>query len=311
MPRPPSRPSPSPAPPDGLHPGNPHRARYDFPRLVAAAPELARFLRPHPVEGQTIDFADPAAVFALNRALLLAHYGLVRWELPPEALCPPIPGRADYLHHVAELPGLGVGPDVALLDIGTGASAIYPVLAARAFGWRAVGTDISPASIDWARRLVAANPVLTGKIELRHQPDPCAIFSDVTAPGERFALSVCNPPFHDSPGSAANGTLRKLRNLGAVAGKRRVDGRPVLNFGGRANELWCEGGELGFVRRMIAESAARPTLCAWFTTLVSKSGHLPLLDDSLRRAGVAEVRVLAMRHGQKFSRILAWRFAVA
>lgn len=314
--RPPASPAstPPPAPPPGLHPRNPHRNRYDFPRLLAAHPELAAFLRPHPVEGDTIDFADPAAVLALNRALLHAHYGITHWELPPGALCPPIPGRADYLHHVADLlpPAATARPEnVAVLDIGTGSNCIYPLLGASAFGWRFVATDCNADSLRWAEKLIAANPAVAGRIECRRQPDPLAVFTGVARAGEHFALSVCNPPFHDSPATAEAGTARKLRNLGTVAGRRDASGRPVLNFGGRDHELWCPGGELGFIRRMIAESARHPALCGWFTTLVSKSAHLPFLHEALARAGTAETRVLAMRHGQKFSRILAWRFATA
>ena len=322
MARSPSRLSASPSPPapplavaEGLHPRNRHRDRYDFPALIRAHPELARLLVPHPVEGQTLNFADPAAVLALNRALLAHHYGVTHWDLPPGALCPPIPGRADYLHHVADLLAstasdgqIPRGPDVALLDIGTGASAIYPILGAREYGWRFVGTDIAAASLAWARDLVAANTTLAGLIEFRHQARPSAIFEGVVRPGETYAASICNPPFHASAAEAAAGTQRKLRNL-AAGRSHRSEGQPALNFGGRANELGCEGGEPAFLRRMIAESARRPTLCRWFTTLVSKSAHLPALHDALRAAQASEVRVIAMRHGQKHSRILAWRFA--
>lgn len=311
MPRPPA----TPPPPSDLHPRSRHHGRYDFPALVAALPALARFLVPHPVEGHTVNFADPAAVLALNRALLAHHYGIVGYELPPGALCPPIPGRADYLHHLADLlsdtnsdRAIPRGPAVRILDIGVGANAIYPLLGAREYGWRFVGADISPASLDWARRLVAANPAVADLIELRRQPSPRAVFENIVEPGETFAASLCNPPFHASAAEAAAGAARKLRNL-AAGRSHRAAGQPALNFGGQANELWCEGGEPAFIRRMISESAARPTLCRWFTTLVSKSARLPELESALATTRASEVRVIPMRHGQKHSRILAWRFA--
>jgi 23S rRNA (adenine1618-N6)-methyltransferase len=312
MPRPPT----PPAAPAALHPRSKHRERYDFSALVRALPELARYLVAHPITGDTINFADPAAVLALNRALLAHHYGILRYELPPGALCPPIPGRADYLHHLADLlaettPDHAIprGPGVRILDIGVGANAIYPLLGAREYGWSFVGADISPASLDSARRLVAAN-ALADRIELRLQTASSAIFSGVAAPGETFAASLCNPPFHASAAEAAAGTTRKLRNL-AAGRSHRAAGQPALNFGGHANELWCEGGEPAFIRRMIAESASRPTLCRWFTTLVSKSARLPELESALATARASDVRVIPMRHGQKHSRILAWSFAAA
>lgn len=296
-----------------LHPRNVHRAPYDFPRLIAALPDLRPFVQPHPLAGDTIDFSHPAAVTTLNRALLKLHYGVVHWDLPPGYLCPPVPSRADYLHHAADLLAADrksalppYGPEISVLDIGTGANVVYPLIGAHTYGWRFVATDIDPVSINWARQLIAANPAVAARIECRLQPSPGAIFENVAKPAETFALSICNPPFHASPEEAAAGTLRKIRNLGSPAA--RSSAKLALNFGGRANELWCPGGEVAFIRRMIAESAARPDLCLWFTTLVSKRASMPVLERALRQTRVTDVRTIAMFAGQKQSRLLAWTF---
>ncbi|HYD85740.1 MAG TPA: 23S rRNA (adenine(1618)-N(6))-methyltransferase RlmF [Opitutus sp.] len=292
-----------------MHPRNRFAGGYDFSRLVRRCPELARFVHANPTGIATIDFADPAAVTLLNRALLLDAYGLAHWDIPVGQLCPPIPGRADYLHHIADLLADGQtapprGPAIALLDIGVGASCIYPIIGVAEYDWRFVGTDIDPASLAWARKLIAANPTLSGRIECRFQPLRSNIFRGAVKSDETFAASICNPPFHASAEDAAAGTLRKLKNL-----NRGKATSPVRNFGGRANELWCEGGEAAFVARMIAESAQRPELCRWFTTLVSKRETLPAIHRALQRVKATEVRVIDLAHGQKKSRIVAWRFA--
>lgn len=245
---------------------------------------------------------------ALNRALLLHHYGIAGWDLPAGYLCPPIPGRADYLHHLADLLGgsraaAPRGPDVRVLDIGVGANCVYPLIGASDYGWRFVGTDIDPVALRWARQHVTNNTRLAGLIELRLQSAPSHIFRGVVREGETFAASLCNPPFHASPEAAAAGTRRKVRNLGGSA-----TAAPVLNFGGRSNELWCPGGEVAFVQQMIAESAEQPALCRWFTTLVSKRESLPALYRALRRANARDVRKIDLAHGQKESRIVAWSF---
>lgn len=297
-----------------LHPRNLHRTPYDFSRLIAALPDLRPFVRPHPLAGDTIDFSDPAAVLTLNRALLKLHYGIDAWDLPPGYLCPPIPSRADYIHHAADLLSADnsaacARPDrnaLTVLDIGTGANCVYPLLGAAIHGWRFVASEVDPRSIAWARQLVAANPPVSAKIEIRVQPSPQAVFQNITRPGESFALSICNPPFHASPEEAAAGTLRKLRNLTAAASTGQA--KPTLNFGGRPNELWCAGGEVAFIQRMIAESAARPSLCVWFSTLVSKRSSLPVLERDLRRARAVKVSIVTMFAGQKQSRLLAWSF---
>lgn len=288
----------------GLHPRNRHTAGYDFSALRQRCPELAPFIRPSPAGSDTIDFADPAAVLMLNRALLKSDYGVEHWDLPPGYLCPPIPGRADYLHHLADLLGVNArGPGVRILDIGMGANAIYPILGVQDYGWRFVGADIDSVAVNWARQIVAANRNVAGKIECRLQRSPSSIFSGIVQPGETFAASVCNPPFHESAADAAAGSRRKVKNLHGHRAKK-----PVLNFGGQSNELWCAGGEAGFIRRMIAESAAQPNACGWFTTLVSKRENLPSLRHALTAARASDVRTIDLAHGQKQSRILAWTF---
>jgi 23S rRNA (adenine1618-N6)-methyltransferase len=134
---------------------------------------------------------------------------------------------------------------------------------------------------------------------------PSAIFRGVVPPTEVFDLSICNPPFHASRAEALAGTRRKLTNL---SGRDVAKAKTVLNFGGQDGELWCEGGELAFVRRMITESAQMPGICRWFTTLVSKVSNLPLIEQALQAVRPADVRVIAMAQGQKKSRIVAWRF---
>lgn len=293
----------------GWHPRNRFGGRYDLAALVRRCPDLARHVVAGPTGEDTVDFADPAAVLSLNRALLLHHQGLEHWDLPSGYLCPPVPGRAEHLHRIADLLAddaaapVPRGAKVSVLDIGTGANGIYPVLGVAEFGWRFVATDIDPVAVRWVAELVAANRVLSGKIECRLQRDPGSVFDGVVRPDERFDLSVCNPPFHASAEEAASGTLRKLRNLGSGRPKA-----PVLNFGGRGGELWCPGGELGFIRRMVAESAQRPALCRWFTTLVSKQQNVAPVRSALDAARVAGSRVIEVGVGHKRSRIVAWTF---
>lgn len=294
----------------GFHPRNRHAARYDFPTLIQTSPDLAPFVHPSPAGTDTIDFANPAAVLALNRALLKTHYGIAHWSIPQGYLCPPIPGRADYLHHLADLLAesndavIPRGPAVRILDVGVGANCIYPIIGVSEYAWNFVGTDIDATALASARQLIATNPTLTGQIECRLQPSPTAIFSHTIRPDETFTASICNPPFHTSPHEAAAGTLRKLRNLGSPK-----TAQPRLNFGGQSTELWCAGGEAAFIRRMIAESATRPHLCRWFTTLVAKRDNLPAIERALHAVRPTAVRKIDLAHGQKKSRLLAWTFA--
>jgi len=308
----------------GLHPRNRHRQRYDFALLVEAHPPLAAFVRLNQYEDASIDFADAQAVKTLNQALLKCYYGIAAWDIPPQFLCPPIPGRADYVHCLADLLAAGnngnmpYGGNVRVLDIGTGANLVYPIIGQKEYGWHFVGTDINVEALENAQGIVAANPGLAGAIELRLQRNVGAVFSGVVQESERFDLTMCNPPFHASQAAAMAGTERKWHHLERSRGKPAGKGvRPArsgrmsgnrLNFGGQAAELYCEGGEQGFISRMVKESAAVGAQCLWFTTLVSKAATLPAVYRNLKAAGAYKVKTIDMAQGQKKSRFVAWTF---
>lgn len=296
-------------PKPGLHPRNPHRHGYDFGQLVASCPQLGSFVRANAYGDVSIDYADPMAVKTLNRALLKHVHGIAHWDIPPGFLCPPVPGRADYLHHLADLlaeengGATQRGPRVRVLDIGVGANVIYPLVGHATFGWRFLGSDIDAKALSAARQIVEANG-LSKAIELRRQMPP-AIFRSLLKEGEAFDLSLCNPPFHASPEEAQEGSRRKWTNLGRGNSGKAA---PALNFGGQGGELWCEGGEAAFVRRMIGESAEIPNRCLWFTTLLSKSSNLPGVLRALKQAQAQGQRIIPMAQGQKQSRIVAWTY---
>jgi 23S rRNA (adenine1618-N6)-methyltransferase len=288
-----------------MHPRNLHRGRYDFAALVQTHAALAPFVRTNAFGDASIDFANAQAVKALNQALLKQCYGVDVWDIPAQYLCPPIPGRADYIHNVADLLTSTLpAPKQAmrLLDIGVGANVIYPLIGQHAYGWQFVGADIDANALKHAQHITDAN-ALNNIIELRLQAKPSAIFKGIIAPKERFDCTLCNPPFHASLAEAQAGTQRKWRGLG----KNQIK-TPHLNFGGQSNELYCQGGEAAFVQRMIEESAQFATQCAWFTTLVSKASNLPSIYRALKQQNAIQVNTIDMAQGQKQSRFVAWTF---
>ena len=292
-----------------LHPRNPHRGRYDLQALITSYPALADFVQRNRFNDESIDFADPEAVKALNTALLKHYYGIDHWDIPPGYLCPPVPGRADYIHHIADLLGahndgqIPTGKAVRCLDIGVGANCIYPLIGVKAYGWSFVGADIDPVAIASANSIIEANPALKDVVECRLQPNPKDIFVGVIREDEVFDLTICNPPFHTSMKEAESGTLRKLRNL--TQEKVTI---PTQNFGGHNKELWCVGGEQKFAQDMIRQSQRFAASCFWFSTLISNQEHLKSVYIALEKAAATEVRTIPMGQGNKISRIVAWSF---
>jgi len=296
-----------------LHPRNRHRERYDFDALIQTSAALAPYVQLNAYGDATIDFADPQSVKALNQALLKQFYAVDVWDIPKNYLCPPIPGRADYLHYLADLLSevhgmLSRGPSVRVLDIGVGANMIYPLIGTREYGWQFVGADIDAKALRNAQQIVDAN-ALDGVIELRLQATRASMFKGMIQPGELFALTMCNPPFHGSLAEAQAGTQRKWRGLGKHVTKLGGGDKPaVLNFGGQGAELYCEGGEETFVVAMVKESKQFATQCLWFTTLISKAANLPSVYRALKNVQAREVKTIEMTQGQKQSRIVAWTF---
>lgn len=293
----------------GLHPRNKNRVRYDFKKLIESYPELAPFVKLNKYNDESIEFADPDAIRALNTALLKYNYGIKYWDIPSDYLCPPIPGRADYIHHIADLLGksndgkIPEGKKIKCLDIGVGSSCIYPIIGVKEYGWYFIGSEIDSTAIKSANSIIVSNPALKGHVEIRQQQDPKDIFQGVIQRDERIDLSICNPPFHASIKEAERGNLRKLRNLN----KSRIM-ETSLNFGGKYNELCYRGGEERFVGNMIRQSLKYSRSCFWFSTMVAKQKHLDNFYNILKQMGAAEIETIPMGQGQKTSRIIAWTY---
>ncbi len=257
---------------------------------------------------KTVDFANSEAVLQLNKALLKHHYQHKDWNIPEHYLCPPVPGRADYIHYISDLlADDGITKNIRGLDIGVGANAIYPILGSQIYNWHMVGADTDPNAIAAAQSNIEASEPLKRNVEIRHQKKHANIFEGIINPGEYFQFSMCNPPFYSSKESATKSNLRKLRNLAQKDGKASTFKEITLNFGGQANELWCNGGEALFIKRMIKQSVGYKKQIGWFTSLVSKKENLPKIYKQLNKLK-ADHKTIEMTQGNKQSRFVAWRF---
>jgi 23S rRNA (adenine1618-N6)-methyltransferase len=302
-----------------LHPKNRHNNGYDFLALCQASPTLKPFVHTNKYQNLSIDFADPNAVKALNQALLIHHYHVKQWDIPQGYLCPPIPGRVDYIHYLADLLTATLPKTIldskhktSVLDIGTGASCIYPILGQREYQWHFTCTDIDPIAVKVAQQNIYSDKQFKKSISCKLQKNATQMFNGAVQADDRFELTMCNPPFHRSLAEATKGSTRKVNNLAAnnKSSKSPLNTcKPVpLNFGGQNAELWCPGGELTFIRNMINESKSIQKQVLWFTCLVSKKDHLSQLKLSLKKANAKQVKVVNMAQGQKISRFIAWSF---
>ncbi|MCF2873083.1 MULTISPECIES: 23S rRNA (adenine(1618)-N(6))-methyltransferase RlmF [unclassified Tenacibaculum] len=278
-----------------LHKNNIHNKGYDFKVLQEKYPKIKEFVI-EKYGKETIDFSNPKAVKEFNKALLSVYYNIKTWEFSDDNLCPPIPGRVDYIHYLADL--IGKEKEVTVLDIGTGATCIYPLLGNAVYNWNFVASDIDLDSLDSAQDIIDDNN-LDAKIKLRQQFKEEHVLKGILEKEDSFTVTMCNPPFYKSAEEARGANRRKSRNLGNNA---------VRNFSGNSNELWYIGGEKAFLHTYLYESSQYPTVSKWFTSLVSKKENVESLQKSGKKLGVKEFKVIPMTQGNKVTRIVCWRF---
>tara|TARA_B100000795_G_scaffold31524_2_gene20867 strand:- start:5921 stop:6889 length:969 start_codon:yes stop_codon:yes gene_type:complete len=292
-----------------LHSRNKNRERYDLGALIMSNPELKQYITPNKLGVDSIDFANPIAVKLLNKALLNHYYGIKNWEFPDENLCPPIPGRADYIHHIADVLSesnfgrMPSGDRITCLDVGVGANCIYPIIGVTEYDWNFIGSDIDLKSVAAAQQIIDANTPLATKVICRLQKDPTSIFYGIIGKEDKIDVTICNPPFHASAEDAQKGTRRKVKNL---SGKKVKTAQ--LNFAGISNELICEGGEAQFIQQIIRESKNYSKNVYWFSTLVSKQSNLKGIYKLLEKNQAIQFKTIPMGTGNKSSRIVAWTF---
>jgi len=284
-----------------MHKNNIHKSGYDFLKLCEVYPQLKAFVFENKYKTQTIDFANPEAVKNLNTALLFTHYNIKYWEFSEANLCPPIPGRVEYIHQLDNLlKSSGIDNNITVLDIGTGATCIYPLLGHQVYDWNFIATDINTGSIQQAQKNIDENE-LHGNIQLRNQEDTSQIFKGILKSTDTFSASMCNPPFFKSEAEMMQATSKKLKGLGK-------NGERIKNFSGKFNELCYKGGEKAFVHTYLYESSLFKTTCFWYTTLVSKKENIKSMYASLNKLGATEIKTIPMQLGNKTSRIVAWTF---
>ena len=305
-----------------MHPRNPYRVPPDFVALSNACPALAPYLR-HNQQNQQIqlDWSDTKALIELCRALLFCDFG-VRWTLPEQNLCPTVPSRLNYLLWIEDLLALSAmstSGQVTGVDIGTGASCIYPLLGVAHFGWKFIATELDPDSVVAARHNVSLNR-WQDKIEVRQvttsverrSAESCLpsrlptsqttqdkhaspILCGVLQCGDDIQFCMCNPPFFDFD-------EMPLPNAAT---------RPHARCAATQAEQFTPGGEVGFISQLVAESTQLREKVLWYTSLVGRKASLRPILRSLRAASVAHIRTTEIAQGQTWRWAIAWSFVPA
>ncbi|MCJ1316847.1 hypothetical protein MMC15_002168 [Xylographa vitiligo] len=249
-----------------------------------------------------LDFSNPEAVKQLTKSLLKRDFGLVV-ELPDNRLCPPVPNRFNYVRWVQDLLDTTSDsyadryiPDreVVGLDIGTGASCIYPLLGCAARrAWRFAATDIDDVNLEYAKRNIVANHLRSRVRPLKTDPKDPLIPLD-TLGIESIDFTICNPPFYASSSDLLSSAAKKSRP-------------PNSACTGAEIEMVTAGGEVAFVTRMIQESDALKNRVQWYTSMLGKLSSVSEVIEQLKKRGVDNWAVTEFVQGTRTRRWgVAW-----
>ena len=284
-----------------MHTKNIHKNGYDLEVLSINNPNLKPFVILKN-DKHTIDFSNPKAVRELNSALLKTYYNIAFWHFPEQNLTPAIPSRAEYIHLINDLIQTSkITEKVNVLDIGTGANCIYPLLGQAIYNWIFTATDVCNTSLKYAKSIIAKNK-LNRQISILKQNNRSSIFKGILDADSKFTVAMCNPPFYKNETEANQATLQKQIGLKQPANS------VSRNFAGQATELWYNGGEKAFLHNFLYESSLFKTQCSWYTILVSNKANLKSMYASLEKLEAKQIKTLPIQIGNKKSRVVAWTF---
>lgn len=114
-----------------MHPRNIYKTPPNFKQLTIDFPNFRQHVKQELSGKDTIDFKDIKAVRSLTCTLLKKDFNL-DVEIPLTKLIPTVPLRLNYILWIEDLLSIAQRNEhVKGINIGTGASCIYPLLATK------------------------------------------------------------------------------------------------------------------------------------------------------------------------------------
>ncbi|XP_069004106.1 RNA N6-adenosine-methyltransferase mettl16 [Embiotoca jacksoni] len=279
-----------------MHPRNRYKDKPpDFTYLASKYPDFQQHVHTSLTGRPVVNFKEPEAVRALTCTLLKEDFGLTI-EIPLERLIPTVPLRLNYIHWVEDLIDGQKQPRRGI-DIGTGASCIYPLLGATMNGWFFLATEVDDICFDYATKNVEQNK-LSDLVKVVKVPQKTLLMDALKEETEIvYDFCMCNPPFF----------ANQLEAKGVNSRNSRRPPPSSVNTGG-VTEIMAEGGELEFVKRIIHDSLQLKKRLRWYSCMLGKKCSLAPLKEELRKQGVPKVTHTEFCQGRTMRWALAWSF---
>ncbi|XP_063812096.1 RNA N6-adenosine-methyltransferase METTL16 [Pseudophryne corroboree] len=283
-----------------MHPRNRYKDKPpDFAYLASKYPEFKQHVNMNLSGRVSLNFKDPEAVRALTCTLLKEDFGL-SIDIPLERLIPTVPLRLNYIHWVEDLISYHDTDKATVqrgIDIGTGASCIYPLLGATLNGWYFLATEVDDICFNYAKKNVEQNN-LADLIKVVKVPQKTLLMDALKEEsGIIYDFCMCNPPFF----------ANEMEAQGVNSRNPRRPPPSSVNTGG-ITEIMAEGGELEFVKRIIHDSLQLKKRLRWYSCMLGKKCTLAPLKEELRVQGVPKVAHTEFYQGRTMRWALAWSF---
>lgn len=286
-----------------MHPRNRYREKPNFQQLVQLFPELNEVASVDLAGKVKLEYRNRQAVQLLSKCLLQRDFGL-QLELPPNKLVPTLPLRLNYIHWLEDIGSVANWQEkekVLGIDIGCGASCIYPLLAVvqSKQRWHMVAIEKAEDSLESAKANVIRNK-LQHCINVQAQKlEGSTILLEVLKdfPDERFDFCMCNPPFFDSNSNELKPNDR--------TGRRR---EPSNASTGSLDELCTEGGEVKFIEQIIEESLQLKDRVTVYTTMIGHKKSYGKILQLLESKSIQNIAMSRFCQGNTTRWAVAWSF---
>ncbi|KAI8970275.1 hypothetical protein BDF20DRAFT_916102 [Mycotypha africana] len=281
-----------------MHSRNIYIVEPDFKKLAEEFEAFKPFVKTTSQGRSFIDFKDPKAVKQLCVCLMRKDFN-IDIDFPLDTLCPAVPNRLNYILWLEDLLNdtLTLGEkknEIRGIDIGVGASCIYPLLGcAQNQNWTFLGTEIDARSVEYALKNIKSNN-LQDRISIKYNEDPNKIFL-IEDNQIHYAFSMCNPPFYSSQEEVDEGLTNK-------------QSKPYAVCTGSENEMITQGGELSFIKTMIDESLHLKKRIRWYTSMIGLKSTIRPLIRYLTAKGISNHFVTSFTQGKTTRWGIAWSF---
>lgn len=249
-----------------------------------------------------LNYKDKTALQMLTCCLLKRDFGL-NLELPPDKLIPTLPLRLNYilwLEDIEESLSWKDRSGIKGLDIGCGASCIYPLLAAvhSKHRWKMVGLERSKDSVEYAKKNVTTNRLDSEVGVVQQEDGESTIFRAFMENNTgQYDFCMCNPPFYDE----SDDTKPENRT-----GRRK---QPSNARTGSSSELCTDGGELRFVGKIIEESMELKDKISVYTSMIGHKRNYEEILRMLKRYNIDNITTTRFCQGNTTRWGIAWSFS--